>query len=46
MTYPAICREAEYLIVGMGSNARKNTPALLPLWDSLLRREKLGAVVE
>lgn len=23
MTYPAICREAEYLIVGMGSNARK-----------------------
>ena len=23
MTYPAIYREAEYLIVGMGSNARK-----------------------
>ena len=23
MTYPAICREAEYLIVGMGPNTQK-----------------------
>ncbi|KXB72000.1 hypothetical protein HMPREF3185_01855 [Porphyromonas somerae] len=43
MTYPAIYREAEYLIVGMGANARKSTPALPPSTGLTSSERKAGS---
>ena len=40
MTYPAIYRQAEYLIVGMGSNARKSPPLHSFLYETRFFGEK------